>query len=97
MQSWKTVSAAIAVSTSCLISIQPAAAAPMIAAAGGREDHRRSSPAAGSRAISSLAWRIPQSRLALSPALRHRLCRARRASRWRPYWRGDRQQSGTGQ
>jgi hypothetical protein len=35
MQSWKTVSAAIAVRTSCLISIQPAAAAPTIAAAGG--------------------------------------------------------------
>ena len=34
MQSWKIVSAAIVVSTSCLISLPPAAAAPMIAAGG---------------------------------------------------------------
>jgi hypothetical protein len=35
MQSWKTVSAAIVVSTSCLISLSPAAAAPMMAVSGG--------------------------------------------------------------
>ena len=36
MQSWKIVSTAIVVGPSCLISLPPAAAAPMMAAGGGR-------------------------------------------------------------
>ena len=37
MQSWKIVSAAIVVGTSCLISFPPAVAAPMMGASGGKE------------------------------------------------------------
>ena len=67
MQSWKIASAAIVREASCLISMPPAAAAPMMAGRRGEEADRGSNPAAGDRAISSLASRIPLSRLAPSP------------------------------